>query len=107
MDGYEGSKIDECLLPSPAVESGAGDRDAKTCMSTNGGDVEFVWRDRHIPSSELLSILRRRDVSDVTIVGVKASHCVQATAQILCDEGFAVTAVREAIQDDNRNGSRL
>lgn len=103
MDGYEGSKIDGCLLPclpSPAVESSAGDRDAKTCMSTYGGDVEFVWRDRHIPSSELLSILRRRDVSDVTIVGVKASHCVQATAQILCDEGFAVTAVREAIQDD-------
>lgn len=87
MDGYEGSKIDECLLPSPAVESGAG-------------DIEFVWRDRHIPSSELLSILRKRDVSDVAIVGVKASHCVQATAQILCDEGFAVTAVREAIQDD-------
>ena len=100
MDGYEGSKIEKCLLPSPAVESGAGDREAKTCMSTTDGDIEFVWRDRHIPSSELLSILRRRDVSDVTIVGVKASHCVQATAQILCDEGFAVTAVREAIQDD-------
>jgi len=96
MDGYEGSDIDQCLLPipsPPATVSGAGEGHATD-------DVKFVWRDRHMPPSDLLSTLRGRGISHVAIVGVKASHCVQATAQVLCDEGLAVTAVREAIQDD-------
>ena len=102
MEGCEGSEIDESLLLSPpasasasasAVASGAGAADT-------ADDVVFVWRDRHLPPSELLSTLRERNISTVTIVGVKASHCVQATAQMLCDQGFVVTVVREAIQDD-------
>ena len=100
MGGYEGSKIDECLLPPSAAESNAGDRDADASTNTAGDEIEIVWRDRHMPPSELLSILRKHAISDATIVGIKASHCVQVTAQLLCDEGFAVSAVREAIQDD-------
>eukprot|EP00927_Polykrikos_kofoidii_P036351 TRINITY_DN30690_c0_g1_i1.p1 TRINITY_DN30690_c0_g1~~TRINITY_DN30690_c0_g1_i1.p1 ORF type:complete len:581 (+),score=101.76 TRINITY_DN30690_c0_g1_i1:57-1745(+) len=80
MEGYFGGEIDPSLSPQ-------------------GGDV-VVWRQRHLPPAELLECLQERGITKVVVSGLKASYSVQATCQVLCDEGLEVTVVRECLQDD-------
>jgi nicotinamidase-related amidase len=64
------------------------------------GDL-VAWRQQHLPTGELCDILRERGVRKVMLTGIKAGFAVQATCQVLCDQGLQVSVVRECVQDDD------
>eukprot|EP00928_Gymnodinium_smaydae_P026512 TRINITY_DN20796_c0_g1_i1.p1 TRINITY_DN20796_c0_g1~~TRINITY_DN20796_c0_g1_i1.p1 ORF type:complete len:601 (+),score=95.56 TRINITY_DN20796_c0_g1_i1:32-1804(+) len=92
MEGHEGAEIEPSVL-SPLSDGAAA--------SGNDDNVVMAWRRQHLPGEELLETLRVRGITKVTVIGLKASHSVQATCQALCNEGLAVYAIRECIQDDS------
>lgn len=79
MEGYPGADIERTVMQQ--------------------GD-EVVWRQRHFPPTELLEVLRDRNVGRVTVCGLKAAYAVQLTCQALCDAGLSVDVLRECVQDD-------
>mmetsp|Transcript_8713 Transcript_8713/g.16214 ORF Transcript_8713/g.16214 Transcript_8713/m.16214 type:complete len:570 (-) Transcript_8713:97-1806(-) len=80
MEGYAGAEIEPLLAPQE-------------------GDA-VVWRQQHLPATELLDILRERGITKVSVSGLKAGYAVQATCQALCDEGLLVQVIPECVQDD-------
>jgi nicotinamidase-related amidase len=79
LEGYDGSNIQSSLL--------VGEE-----------DTVVVWRPSHLPSTKLVEVLQ--GIQNVTVVGIKASVCVQITCQYLCDRGLDVSVVRECVADD-------
>eukprot|EP00929_Paragymnodinium_shiwhaense_P076529 TRINITY_DN39368_c0_g1_i2.p1 TRINITY_DN39368_c0_g1~~TRINITY_DN39368_c0_g1_i2.p1 ORF type:complete len:237 (-),score=53.04 TRINITY_DN39368_c0_g1_i2:58-711(-) len=61
---------------------------------------QVVWRQNHLPSDELIEVLRSRKVTKVVVAGLKLSYSVQATVQRLCDENMLVYVVKECVADD-------
>jgi len=49
-------------------------------------------------STDLASLLRDRDVDQVTVVGLATDYCVKETAADALREGFEVTVDREAVR---------
>ena len=90
MEGYEGSKI----LPSLVAAASSNDE-------ASAGTHQVICRPHHMPPQELVDMLQKQNISNVTLVGLKAGYSVQATCQVLCDVGMQVTVVRECVADDN------
>lgn len=51
---------------------------------------------------ELVSLVKQEGIDKVYIVGAKASGSVQISMQMLMDEGVAVSAIKECIQDSDQ-----
>ena len=87
MQGFDGSSIDAGLVK---------------IVSKFGGKHVVVMRQTHLPTSRLSEHLV--DITDVTIVGCKASQSVQATVQYVADRhpGIDCSVVVEALADDSR-----
>jgi nicotinamidase-related amidase len=79
MDGFSGAEIDPSLFVK--------------------GDL-IVWRQQHLPGGELCELLRGEGVTKVALAGIKAGYAVQATCQVLCDNGLQVSVIRDCVQDD-------
>ena len=73
-------------------------------------NIHCLWRQSHMPSPALVEWLQVHEITHVTLVGIKTSGIVQATAQVLVDVGSNssdknnivphVTVIRDAIADD-------
>ncbi|EJK55456.1 hypothetical protein THAOC_24813 [Thalassiosira oceanica] len=87
MRGFDGSSIDADLVD---------------VVSKFGGKHAVVMRQTHLPTSELSEHLV--DITDVTVVGCKASQSVQATVQYVADHhpGIDCSVVAEALADYSR-----
>lgn len=46
--------------------------------------ITMITRHQHLPSSELVELLQQKDIKNVTVVGCKAGHSIQATVQTWC-----------------------
>jgi nicotinamidase-related amidase len=90
MEGHAQSEILSSLM---AARGGGGDYDKTTLV---------YRRQEQLPSQTLVTLLRDRDITHVTIVGCKVGYMVQATSQLLCDAAFhRVSVVKECVGDDD------
>ena len=87
MHGFDGSSIDADLVD---------------LVSKFDGKQVVVMRQTHLPTMELSEHLV--DITDVTVVGCKASQSVQATVQYVADHhpGIDCSVVKEALADDSK-----
>ena len=87
MHGFDGSSIDADLVD---------------LVSKFDGKRVVVMRQTHLPTMELSEHLV--DITDVTVVGCKASQSVQATVQYVADHhpGIDCSVVKEALADDSK-----
>ena len=87
MEGHPGSEINAELLDM---------------VTKSSASHVTLWRHGHLPPTELSSQLINNSITDVTIVGAKASQSVQATIQYVADHcpGIDLSVVREALADD-------
>lgn len=69
------------------------------CPSFQDSDI-ICWRSQSLPL-ELRGFVEDLKVKQVTLIGMKVSHAVQAVCQILCDLVQSVRVVRQAVADDN------
>jgi nicotinamidase-related amidase len=90
MEGYAGSGIEPRLL------GGGEEQDS----SSSGLLEAVVWRRQLLPGAELTAALAGHGTTKVAVVGLKAGYAVQATCQVLCNEGLHVSCVRECCGDD-------
>jgi nicotinamidase-related amidase len=98
MDGY--TSIDSTLMDI------LNDKNEGVVNESGASPVQHavIWRQGHIPAVSTLSEhLSKNAITDVTVVGAKASQAVQATIQILAEyhPGIDVSVVKEAIADDS------
>lgn len=96
MEGHHGSDVDGTLME--VVGANAKENDAP-----RAAHVVSLWRTGLAPpADELSSLLDEHSVTDVTVVGAKASQAVQAAVQFVADRhpGVDLSVVREALADD-------
>lgn len=111
LPGYTGSEIiflkgqasTTATTTTTTQSSGENgtNNDSLNIVSNNDDEAVF-WRSQHTPNAvPVLEHLRLRNVTHVTLVGVKLSTSLQIWAQHLCDAGLAVSVVQQAVADDN------
>lgn len=90
MEGYPDSEIDSSLLDL------VKDKDVK---------YEVLWRQGHLPSSQVIEQLRNNGITDATVIGAKAAQTVQATVQSIAEHcpSIDLSVVEEAIADDKQD----
>jgi len=79
LEGFKGAEIEPSLVKK--------------------GDC-VAWRQRHLPASELLEIIKSHNITNAVVTGIKAGYAVQATCQVLCNAGIQMSFVKECVQDD-------
>ncbi|KAL7543137.1 hypothetical protein ACHAXR_012433 [Thalassiosira sp. AJA248-18] len=91
MEGHAGSEINAELMDMVVTNSG----------SSNAKKHVVLWRTGHLPPTELSTHLVDNSITDVTIVGAKASQSVQATVQYVADHFPAIdlSVIQEALGD--------
>lgn len=81
MEGHAGAEIHPALQPA--------EEDIK------------IWRQTLCPSAELFAVLSARNITKVTVAGVKTAQGVLSTCEALVDHGALLYIVRECVADDN------
>lgn len=93
MEGHTGSEVDASLMQ---IAEGSGAKHVT------------VWRSGNAPGEELAGHLSENAITDVTIVGAKASQAVQSAVQFVADRcpHIDLSVVREAVADDGEDRLR-
>jgi nicotinamidase/pyrazinamidase len=81
----------DLVVAGDVVRKGTGGEDGYS-----GFTVRDPASGRESPT-DLADVLRRRDVTDVVVVGLATDYCVKATALDAHREGFDVTVLRDAV----------
>ena len=66
-------------------------------------ETHLIWRQSHMPSQDLIALLKRKQIQDVTIVGLRTSAAVITTLHALIDHSINVSVIQECIADDTTN----
>ncbi|KAL7468436.1 hypothetical protein ACHAXS_008665 [Conticribra weissflogii] len=80
------------------------DSDSKRIQeATKNKTYLTLWRDNLSPPSTLKHHLKQHNITDVTVIGAKATQAVQSTLQYLAENlpYIDVSVVREALADDS------